>query len=79
MGGTIEPQFMSPYDQRLFDQKAIDVALKNAMSHLMFIRLQSIGDQIVLKASNKVEKRHSIKPNGYNQWRWREDHAVGRC
>jgi hypothetical protein len=48
---------MCSNDQRLFDQKTVGVALKNAVSHLLFIRLQSILDQIVLKASNNVEKR----------------------
>ena len=61
MSGTIEPRFMSPNDQRLIDQKAVDVALKNAVSHLVFIRLHSILDQIVLEASNNVQKRHSMK------------------
>ena len=64
MGGTIEPQFMRPNDQRLFDQKAIDVALENAMSYLVLIRPKSIVDQIKLETSNKVEKRHSIKLEG---------------
>ena len=40
------------------------LALKNAVSHLVFIRLQSILDQIVLKANNNVEKRHSNKLEG---------------
>ena len=64
MSGTIEPRFMCPNDQRLFDQKAVDVALKNAVSHLVFTRLQSILDQIVLKANNNVEKRHLKKLEG---------------
>ena len=64
MSGTIEPRFMSLNDQRLFDQKAVDVDVKNAVSHLVFIRLQSILDQIVLKANNNVEKRHSKKLEG---------------
>ena len=61
MRGTIESRFMSPKDQRLFDRKVVDVALKNAVLHLMFIRRQSILDQIVLKANNNVEKRHLKK------------------
>jgi hypothetical protein len=39
MCGTIEPRFMCPNDQRLFDQKAVDVVLKNVVSRLVFIRL----------------------------------------
>ena len=37
------------------------VALKNAVSHLVFTRLQTIVHQIELEASNNVEKRHSKK------------------
>jgi hypothetical protein len=55
---------MCPNDQRLFDQKAVGVVLKDAVSHLVFIRLQSILDQIVLKANNNGEKRYSKKREG---------------
>ena len=61
MCGPIESRFMGSNDQRLFNQKAVDVVLKNTVSHLVFIRLQSILDQIVLKANNTVEKRHLKK------------------
>ena len=64
MGGTIEPRFMSLNDQRLFDQNTIDVASKNIESHLVFIRLQSIVDQIELEANKNVEKRHLNKLEG---------------
>jgi hypothetical protein len=64
MCGTIESRFMRSNDQRLIDQKAVYIALKNAVSHLVFIRLQSILDQIVLKANNNVEKRHLKRRKG---------------
>ena len=49
---------MCPNDQRLFDQKVVDVALENAVSYLMFIRLRSLLDLIIRKENNNIKKRH---------------------
>ena len=64
MSGTIEPRFMDSNDQRLFNQKAGNVAFKNAVSDFVFTRLQPIVEQIELEANSNVEKRHLNKLEG---------------
>ena len=61
MDDSIESRFRRRNDQRLLDQKATNIALKNTMAYLVFIRLQSIFDQTVLKLNSNVERRHLRK------------------